>query len=70
MDTEKYTCPVCDYYGLDEEPYWTFEICPRCHIEFGIEDHCTAGKDSEEYVKVIKELRERYLRDGTIGGVW
>jgi len=66
-----YACPICDYPDLAEEPYYTYEICPRCHIEFGIEDafpgpdgHGHLAKDSAERKEKLQELREKYLRDG------
>lgn len=33
-----FTCPVCGYAGLDEEPNDSFEICPCCGVEFGFDD--------------------------------
>ena len=33
---KKYTCPICGYDGLEDDPYQdTFEICPCCGYEFG-----------------------------------
>lgn len=39
----KFTCPVCGYAGLDEEPRTasgggSFEICPSCGFQFGVTD--------------------------------
>lgn len=37
-----FTCPVCHYPGLSEQPYSdagpSFEICPSCGFEFGVSD--------------------------------
>lgn len=65
-----YQCPVCDYPNLAEEPYYTYEICPRCKIEFGVEDHFVGNdgkhlaKDSIERKEKLHSLREKYLKDG------
>lgn len=70
--TQKYTCPVCDYPDLQEEPYYTYEICPQCNIEFGIEDSGTGSdgkpwtKDCEGRKALLKMLRERYLKTGSL----
>ncbi len=40
-----YTCPICGYDGLDEEPYGknfnpSYDICSCCRFEYGYsEDH-------------------------------
>ena len=66
-----YQCPICEYPDLAEEPFYTYEICPRCHIEFGADvDHFLGpngrplDKDSAERKEKLQELREKYLRDG------
>ena len=56
-----YACPVCDYPELTEEPFASFEICPRCGIEFGYEDAAPGGKDSPERLARLRELRQRWL---------
>jgi hypothetical protein len=38
-----FTCPVCGYPGLREDPRpsWgggSFEICPSCGFQFGVDD--------------------------------
>lgn len=34
-----YTCPVCDWHGLEDDPLRaTYDICPRCGTEFGYHD--------------------------------
>ncbi len=30
---EKFPCPCCNYYTLDEKPPGTFDICPVCYWE-------------------------------------
>lgn len=37
MCAMKYVCPVCGYPELEEPPA-TFEICPCCGTEFGLDD--------------------------------
>jgi transposase-like protein len=54
-----FQCPVCGYYGLEEEPYdegcASFEICPSCGTQFGYED---VSKSHEE-------LRQAWIEDGS-----
>lgn len=63
-------CPICEYPGLSEEPFYTYEICPVCNIEFGIEDSFAdsegkiLAKDSPERKRKLLELRAIYLTDG------
>ena len=61
----KYTCPICDYPDLDEEPYGSFEICPRCYCEFGLDDGSFA-KDSQERADWLAALRLRWETDGRL----
>jgi hypothetical protein len=47
MPNNHFTCPVCGYPDLDEPPYdkygcSSFDICPSCGTEFGLDDkHAT-----------------------------
>ena len=72
MKNIKFTCPVCDYPDLLEEPFHTYEICPQCNIEFGYDD---AGRDedgkpweidSSGRLKRLKDLRKKYLKHGSV----
>jgi len=67
----KYICPICNYPDLDEEPYCSYEICPRCWFEPGYEDG-GAGleKDSEEREKKLQELRIKWLENGRLCWGW
>jgi hypothetical protein len=42
MGTMNYTCPVCGYPGLYEPPRrrggGSYEICPSCGFQFGVDD--------------------------------
>ena len=63
----KYTCPICDYPDLDEEPYYSYEICPVCYFESGCDDGgLKGGKDSAVRLKWLKELRRRWETDGRL----
>ena len=56
----KYTCPVCGYIGLDEDPIEndrTYEICPSCFVEFGFD--CF----TEDPQSVIN-CRIKWIKDG------
>tara|TARA_B100000614_G_C14374051_1_gene422668 strand:+ start:446 stop:640 length:195 start_codon:yes stop_codon:yes gene_type:complete len=57
-----YVCPVCDYPELTEEPYYSFEICPQCGIEFGYEDAVASrDKNSPQRLARLQELRQKWL---------
>lgn len=52
-----YTCPVCDYDKLRENPSdQLYEICPQCGTEFGYDDFNTSHA----------ELRQRWIAAGRV----
>ena len=58
----QYKCLVCSFKGLDEEPYdaegyGSYEICPCCGFQFGVDDF----PDKEEG---IKNWREQWIEGG------
>ena len=53
-----HTCPVCDYPDLEEEPYYSYEICLRCGVEFGYELFGEPGTTA--YDAYVEELRRRH----------
>lgn len=62
----KYICPVCNFDGLDEPPYnscgsGSYEICPCCGFEFGLDDF---GYDS--YEKAHAVWRKKWIDNGCI----
>ena len=59
IKTKNHFCPVCGYPGLEEPPRCevgspSYEICPSCGIEFGVEDYDTSYED----------LRKNWLNKG------
>lgn len=43
IESREFTCPICGFPGLEEEPYHTrrecsYEICPSCGFQFGYDD--------------------------------
>jgi hypothetical protein len=62
-------CPVCGYPGLVEEPRGrttggSFEICPSCGIQFGLDDE--AGGDPERWCEIYRQWRQRWIDGGMI----
>lgn len=58
----EFTCPICRYAGLyeapyDERGYGSYEICPCCGFEFGLDE----GTDREA---AFVAWRAQWLRDG------
>ena len=58
----KNICPVCNYDNLIDPPYneygyGSYEICPCCGFEFGLDDF----PDKEEG---IKNWREQWIEGG------
>ena len=56
-----YTCPVCGYAGLAEEPRsrsggGSYEICPSCGFEFGFTDDALGFSD--------RQWRAQWVADG------
>jgi hypothetical protein len=49
----KYTCPVCEYDGMDYPPE-DYNICPCCGTEFGLGD--------VEWG--VEALREEWIKGG------
>lgn len=56
--SKKYTCPVCEYNQLTEEPFNkknepSYEICPCCGFEFGFngDNKHTFNKYRQEWIK-------------------
>ena len=61
MSMKNYTCPVCGFKGLEENPYNqrkepSYEICPCCGFEFGFDS--AGSKES------LIEYRQRWIKDG------
>ena len=55
-------CPICNYDKLKEPPYneygdGSYEICPCCGFEFGVDDF-------PEKEKCQTEWRMRWINDG------
>ena len=49
-------CPVCSYDGLfdphyDENGYGSYEICPCCGFQFGLDDYPDKDKGITEWRK-------------------
>jgi hypothetical protein len=60
-------CPVCDY-ALDEQPWssaggGSYEICPRCGIQFGYTDD--AGGDLKARQRLYAEWRREWRSAGS-----
>jgi hypothetical protein len=58
--TEKYTCPVCGFPELTEEPRvegvgGSYEICYSCGFEFGVTDDDLGYTDEQWRAKWIAE---------------
>jgi hypothetical protein len=59
-----HTCPICDYPNLTEEPFYSYEICPGCGCEFGVDDGGLAkGKKLDDWHLV---LRDRWKKTGRL----
>jgi ribosomal protein L37E len=61
MDPVNYTCAVCGYPALEEEPRppsggGSYEICPSCGFQFGV-------TDDDEQIS-YEAWRARWIRDG------
>jgi NAD-dependent deacetylase len=67
----KYTCPVCKSKSLDEPAYdkenlASFDICPKCHFQFGVDDDIELESGAfMERVDTHKLYRERWINDMT-----
>jgi len=59
----KYICPICDYPNLSEEPFYSYEVCPQCYFESGVDDAMGGNKDSEERIKWLAVLRDRWQKE-------
>jgi len=62
MDYTCHTCPVCGFTGLYEPPYdargyGSYEICPACGFEFGLDD-------DPEREPASRAWRERWVAAG------
>jgi hypothetical protein len=63
-----YTCPACGYPDLAEEPRGdttggSFEICPSCGIQFGLDDE--VGGDPAKRHELYRQWRRRWIGQGT-----
>lgn len=58
----KYTCPVCDYPDLVEEPYFSYEICPCCGTEFGYDDFIKDHNSRSVADQVVRAECHKQLR--------
>lgn len=59
-----FKCPVCYYPFIEEEPYGelgggSFEICPQCGIEYGVE-----GASLDELDDFLRNCRESWINGG------
>lgn len=49
-----FVCPVCGYDGLSSPPYSdgaaSFEICPACGVEFGVDDQADYDRHRQEWI--------------------
>jgi hypothetical protein len=63
----KYVCPICHFDGLEEEPFYSYEVCPKCSFESGVDDG-GLDKDSEDRTHWHGVLRDRWLKTGDIFG--
>ena len=59
--SKNYTCPVCGFNGLEEDPYnqrneASYEICPCCGFEFGF--------DLADSKNLLIEYRRRWIKNG------
>jgi hypothetical protein len=63
-----YTCPVCGYPNLQEEPRGgeeiggSYEICPSRGIQFGYDDE--AGGDYTRRLQLYKTWRQKWIDKG------
>lgn len=56
---KNFTCPVCGFVGLDEDPLkQKYEICPCCFTEFG----------NDDLVLTHEQLREQWIENGMVWG--
>jgi len=63
---QKYACPCCGFYTLDEEPKGTFDICPVCYWEDdNIQSDDPAYEGGANGVSLIK-ARENFKKFGAI----
>jgi transcription elongation factor Elf1 len=56
-----FTCPVCGYNKLDKQPYdeknrGSFDICPCCGFQYGVDD------DDKHYT--FESYRNNWLKKG------
>ena len=61
-----WTCPVCGYDGLPDEPWskdgGSDEICPSCGIQFGYDD--AAGGDFAARKLEWQAWRQKWINNG------
>ena len=62
-----YICLACGYPGLNEEPRaeetgGSYEICPSCGLQFGLDDE--AGGDAARRPEVYRQWRKRWINGG------
>src|SRR6476620_11944152 len=63
-----YVCPACGYPNLAEEPRTaktggSYEICPSCGIQFGLDDE--AGGNEESRKEFYMQWRENWIKSGS-----
>lgn len=61
----KYACPVCHSDNLEEEPFYSYEVCPKCYFESGVDDS-GLDKGSADRAKWLKTLRDNWLKTGDL----
>ncbi len=67
-----YTCLICGYPNLSEQPfdglkfYSTHEICPSCGFHYGYDDLNGTGEYPKHFkeLDIIKVYRENWLKNG------
>ena len=67
-DIVRYTCPVCGYDELNEEPWSEHsgssdEFCPSCGIQFGYHDD-VANHDVIARGEIWKKWRQKWVENG------
>ncbi len=68
----KYTCLVCGYSELEENPFdgkqfhSTHEICPSCGFHYGYDDLNGTAEYPEDYdeFKIIQAYRRKWISNG------
>lgn len=65
MNKQKYICPICGYDELDEPAYGengepSYNICPCCCFEYGVDDSCGYKSLEEDF----NDYRGEWIKEG------